>query len=123
MRVRAIFVGVLLASASSLGANARLSMHVSPSVAFAPASLAVRATVAADEENRAIEIVFESEDFYRSSEIQLDGKRAPRTTLMYFRSVPSGEYAVRALLKGPGGRERALVQSNVTVIETDPMGQ
>ena len=123
MSVRLLLVGLLVGLAGSLGANAndRLSMKVSPAVSFAPANLVIRATVAADDDNRLIEITAESDDFYRSSEIQLEGKKAPRTTLVYFRSLPGGAYSVRATLKDASGHERALVQSNITVIGDDPM--
>ena len=68
---------MLIAAATlPLGAGERMTMKVSPAVAFAPANLIVRATVDADADNRAIEIVAESTDFYRSSEIQLDGDQA-----------------------------------------------
>jgi hypothetical protein len=91
-------------------------MRVSPSVAFAPANLVVRTTVEANKENRAIEIIAESEDFYRSSEVPLDGDRAPRTTMFEFRSLPSGEYHVRAVLKGAAGRELASTSSQMNVV-------
>jgi hypothetical protein len=116
-----ILVSLLVSLAGPLGANDRLSMRVSPAVSFAPANLVIRAVVAADDDNRALEIIAESDDFYRSSEIQLDGKKAPRTTMVYFRSLPGGAYQVRAMLKGADGRERALVQSNITVIGSDSM--
>lgn len=90
-------------------------MRVSPSVAFAPANLAVRATILADIGNRAVEIVAESSDFYRSSEIQLDGDRAPRTAVFEFRSLPPGSYEVKAVLRGIDG-ERASVRQQVNVI-------
>lgn len=92
-------------------------MRVSPSVAFAPAHLNVRTTIKANTENRAIEIIAESEDFYRSSETQLDGDRAPRVKVLQFRSLPSGAYLVRAVLKGQGGQEIAYVQSHVNVVD------
>ena len=86
-----------------LGASERLSMRVSPSVAFAPANLVVQTMVEADQNNRAIEIVAESASFYRSSEIQLDGDRAPRTTVFEFKSLPGGTYDVTATLIGADG--------------------
>jgi hypothetical protein len=98
-----------------LGASERLTIRVSPSVAFAPANLVVRTMVEADRENRAIEIVTESESFYRSSEIQLDGDRAPRTTIFEFKSLPGGVYDVTATLIGVGGKLTS-VHKRVNVI-------
>jgi hypothetical protein len=112
-----LFTGLVAAIDPGAAANERLSMRVSPAVAFAPANLVVRTQIAADEANRSIEIVAESEDFYRSSEIQLDGERAPRTSVFEFRSLPSGFYAVRAVLKGQGGREIAATQTLVTLVD------
>jgi hypothetical protein len=76
----------------------------------------VRATIAASADNRTVEIVAESEDFYRSSEIQLDGDRAPRTSQFEFRSLPPGTYEVKAILRGSSGTERASVRQQVNVI-------
>ena len=93
-----------------------LSLRVSPAVAFAPANLIVRATVETNAANRAIGIVAESEDFYRSSEIQLDGSSAPRTAQFEFRSLPPGAYEVRATLYDLRGDPRAEVRQEVNVI-------
>jgi len=99
-------------------AEERLTLRVSPRVAFAPADLVVRATIAADKENRAIEIVADSGDFFRSSEIQLDGDQAPKTMYSEFRSVPSGIYVVRAVLKGSRGQELAAREVHFQVVAT-----
>ncbi len=91
-------------------------MRVSPSISFAPANLSVRATIEADAENRAVVIIAESADFYRSSEIQLDGGNGPRTNMLEFRSLPPGRYEVRAALFGADGQQRGLVRQQVSVI-------
>jgi len=118
MKLRILLVGLLIASANPLGANTRLSMKVSPAVAFAPANLTMRATVVPASRNRMLQIIAESDDYYRSSDIQLDGDRAPRTTLVYFKSVPGGVYQVSAVLKGEGGEELAFAQYDVRVVES-----
>jgi hypothetical protein len=93
----------------------RLDIRVTPAVAIAPANLRVRATIEANRSNRAIEIIAESDSFYRSSEIPLDGERAPRTTQLEFRGLPGGVYAVRAVLKGASG-VLALARQEVNVV-------
>jgi hypothetical protein len=118
MTFRMWLVGLLVASAAPLGADARLSMKVSPAVAFAPANLTMRATIVPDGRNRILQITAESDDYYRGSDIQLDGERAPRTTLVYFRSVPGGVYQVSALLKDERGEELALAQYDITIVES-----
>jgi hypothetical protein len=91
-------------------------MKVSPSMSFAPANLFVRAMIEADRANRFVEIVAESIDFYRASEIELAGERAPRTTTFEFRSLPPGTYQVRATLLGSSRETRAWVQSQAIVV-------
>jgi hypothetical protein len=123
MKVRMMMAGLLVLVSGVLGASDRLSMRVSPAVAFAPANLVVRTLIEADAANRAIEIVAESPAFYRSSEIQLDGEHAPRTTMFEFRSLPSGNYSVRAVLKGQGGHELVTVERKVNVVESAAVGR
>jgi hypothetical protein len=119
MSVRAFFVGILLTSGVlPLGAGERITLKVSPAVAFAPANLVVRATIESDAENRAVQISAESTDFYRSSEIQLEGEKAARTNMFEFRSLPPGTYEVRATLVGMGGQTRGTVRQQVNVIAT-----
>jgi uncharacterized protein (DUF2141 family) len=118
MKAGTWLVTLMILMSSAVTANDRLAMRVSPAVAFAPATLSVRTTIEADAGNRSVEIVAESADFYRSSEIQLDGEAAPRTTIFQFRSLPTGQYAVRAILKGQGGHEIATVQRRVDIVES-----
>jgi hypothetical protein len=118
MKAGAWLIGFVILISGAVGANDRLAMKVSPAVAFAPANLSVQATIEAHSGNRSIEIIAESPEFYRSSEIQLDGESAPRTTMLLFRSLPTGEYSVRGVLKGQGGRELATVVRNVKIVES-----
>ena len=117
MTLKASLLGVLmLASTLPLGAGERLTMKVSPAVAFAPANLMVRAMVVADADNRAVEIIAESADFYRSSMIQLEGDQAARINQFEFRSLPPGTYEVRANLFGSNGQPRATIRQQINVI-------
>jgi len=108
----------MLTTTLPIGAGERITMKVSPAVAFAPANLVVRAMIEADAENRAVQIVAESPDFYRSSEVYLEGDKAARTSMIEFRNLPSGTYEVRALLLGVGGRQRAFARQQVNVISS-----
>ncbi len=118
MGFRVCLCGVLMMAAGPLGASERLALRVSPAVSFAPANLVVRATIPADSENRAVEVVAESTEFYRSSEIELDGARAPRTSLFEFRSLPPGTYEVRATLRAVDGHSLANVRQQINVIDS-----
>jgi len=65
-----------------------------------------------------MEVIAESGDFYRSSAIQLEGDRAPRTVTFEFRSLPAGEYEVTAVVIGTDGQRRAIARSRANVMET-----
>jgi hypothetical protein len=117
------FLGFTPAMVVGAGDADRLSMRVSPQVCFSPATLVVRATIASDADNRVVLFVAESPEFYRSSEIQLEGDRAPRTSVVEFRSLPPGLYEVRTVLLGSAGRERASVRQQVNVIASGGRGE
>jgi len=117
MKVRATLFGILMLTITpSLGAGERITIKVSPAVSFAPANLIVRTMIVADADNRGVEIIAESSDFYRSSEIQLDGDKAPRTTMSNSGACPRATYEVRANLIGVGGQQRAFVRQQINVI-------
>lgn len=117
MKLKAGLLGMLVFTATlPLGAGEKMTLKVSPAVAFAPANLIVRATILADADNRAIEIIAECDDFYRSSMVQLEGERAARVNQFEFRSLPPGTYEVRANLLGAGGAQRATIRQQITVM-------
>ena len=123
MRFRAnVLPIVMMAVAStpkaSVAAKESFSIRVSPAMLFAPANLVIRAVIEPDASNRAVEIVADSDDFYRSSRVQLDGERAPRTSLVEFRSLPPGDYEVKAVLIGVDGHARAIARRHVNVVES-----
>jgi hypothetical protein len=118
MKVRTCLIGALILMAMPLGAGERLAMSVSPAVSFAPARLVVRAVIAADGENRAVKVVAESGEFYRASEVELDGDRAPRTSMFEFRSLPPGDYQVTATLLGADGQSLAYKRTQVNVVSS-----
>jgi hypothetical protein len=113
--VAALLVSPLAAPES---AKAPVAMRVSPSVSFAPANLVVSATVEVDAANRMLEVSAESINFYRSSAVQLDGDRAPRTTRFEFRDLPSGRYTVRLVVRGEDGKMRGAARQEVDVIDS-----
>jgi hypothetical protein len=104
-------------AAAPIGGSSRLTMQVSPTLAYAPARLWIYTKIEKNQENRAIEIIAESEDFYRSSEIELDGDRAPHKTTFEFRGLPAGVYDVKAVLKGVGGRALEVAEAQVRLYE------
>jgi hypothetical protein len=123
MNVRYLVCGVLVFSTPLVGAKTgeRLTMRVSPVVAFAPAYLVVQTRIEASDQNRSIEIIAESGEFYRSSEMPLNGDQAPRSSRFEFRGLPGGRYTVAAVLKGTS-EVLALAHQEINVVES-PKGR
>lgn len=117
MRLQIFAAALLLSLATSLNANEPFSMAVSPLQSFAPTNLTVRLHVDPDAANRALEVVADSAEYYRSSSIQLDGSGAPRTISFEFRDVPGGHYDVSGTLINTAGKARAAVRQHVTVMD------
>jgi hypothetical protein len=99
LRVLGVLVLALLA-AEPVDSEARLAMRVS---AYSPGVLTVRLSVVAAPENRALLVIAESRDLYRSSQIQLDGDSAPRTSVFELRGLSASMYEVTGVLIGSNG--------------------
>jgi hypothetical protein len=118
MKARILLCGMLVLLTVPLGVRTgdRLAMRVSPTVAIAPADLIVRTTIESNAANRSIEIIADSAEFYRSSEVPLDGENAVRTAQFAFRHLPSGLYTVRAVLKGANEEQLAQTRQEINVV-------
>jgi hypothetical protein len=114
MRTLGLLFGLLVLT-SSLGAGAGLAVEA-PTVMLAPGHLVVRTVIERDPDNRAIQVIAESPDSYRSSEVQLDGDTAPRRNTFEFKDLPIGTYEIHAVLLGSDGQQRALVVRKLEVI-------
>jgi hypothetical protein len=109
MRLRNIALCIaaitLLSVASGDATENRLRIEVSPRISSAPAALTIRAWVTPDAGNRALQVVADSDSFYRSSMVPLDGANAALITETIFKGLPGGEYEVSvALVAANGGR-------------------
>jgi hypothetical protein len=111
-------LGMTLAATGVAAGNQPLAIKVSPAMSFAPANLVIRTSVEQDAENRSLEVIAESDDFYRASGVTLDGDRAPKTTQFEFRSLPAGEYEVTVIVTGADGRQRAMSRAHAKVMES-----
>ena len=100
-RASLLLVALLIPPGATGGAL--LDLRVAPSMTFEPAYVEVRVTVEANPDNRMLEVVVETPEFRRSSEIPLDGERAARVNTFDFRALPTGNYEVTSTLVGPMG--------------------
>jgi hypothetical protein len=94
-----------------------VQLRLSPSIANAPATVVVTATVSRDERNRVLVLSAESEDFLRSSAIELDGDNEARVHQFWLKGLPEGHYLVSAEVRGASG-VRALGSVPLEVLGT-----
>ena len=92
----------------------KLSIRVSPAMTMAPAFVVVRAVIESDQDNRALDVIAESDDFYTSSQVPLNGTQSPRTKEVRFGGLPAGSYQITAILVGSRGH-RAAVSGTLVV--------
>jgi len=104
--------------ADTLNGSVRLTMRVFPAMTVAPATVRVEAIVEHDATNRSLRIAAESDTFYRSSEIELDGANGPLVSVFDFRSLPTGTYQVTGILLGTSGQRAAATK--VVRVQSSP---
>jgi hypothetical protein len=85
-------------------------------MSFAPSNLRILTRLVPDQANRTLDVIIDSGEFYRSSQIPLEGERAPAIITVEFRDLPGGEYEVYGVLTDRAGERRAIARQRVTVI-------
>lgn len=116
IRVVLLALGSLALAPDPGAAGGNIDIRVSPAVSMEPAFLRIQTRVDPDAANRALVVTVGSGDFFRSSEIALEGDNAPRTSTIEYRNVPAGVYEISAVLAGADGRPRAVVHRTLRVI-------
>jgi hypothetical protein len=117
MKQRLIVVALLclFGGTGRMRSEELLRLQISPLVAPAPGFVSVRTLITASDDNRALEITAVSENFERSSTIELSGQSAPKVSTFQYSNLPSGHYEITAVLIGAGG-VRATVTRTADVI-------
>lgn len=101
----------LLASAvAPVAAEEAPRLFVSPSIAFAPNDVRIRVEFDPTEASRTLIVEGDGADYFRSSELMLEGEFSPRVATFVFRAVPAGIYAIRAVLRNQAGDESAVTR-------------
>jgi hypothetical protein len=109
---------ILLVSGTPRGDEA-LTVSIRPHVSFAPGGVLVRAIVAPDPENRAIEFSADSAEYFRSSTLPLVGERAEITLRFRFSGLPRGNYRITVRLMGSEDEVRASVEQRIVIVERE----
>jgi hypothetical protein len=93
-----------------------VTLKVTPPKSFAPGNVLIRARIEPSEANRSLAIIADGENFYRSSEIPLEGDQAPKTFELSLQNLPGGEYSVYAVVLDASGHERGRAHQSASVI-------
>ncbi len=104
MRIAALVAVCAHLAAATVNGGERLELRVSPMLSMAPAAVVIRVIIEADEDNRALDVIADSTDFYTSSRVPLNGAQSPRVSEIRFAALPEGVYQVTAILTGSQGR-------------------
>jgi hypothetical protein len=96
----AILVAVMLVSATFLApAKEIVEIRVRGHYYAAPATVPVVVAVEPRAENRTLVVEADGEEYFRSSEVELDGEKEKRLHSLEFKSLPAGEYTLRAVVR------------------------
>jgi hypothetical protein len=102
-------------SANQITASDAVSVSVSPTVANEPARVTIRVSVEPDADNRALDVITESENFFRRSYRQLEGERSARTSVFEYDGLPAGDYQVRVVLIAEDGSPEAVAVARMQI--------
>jgi len=101
---------VALASAPASAAVARankpadeVTLRLTPRIVSAPGYLRSLIRVAPNAENRLLRVSIDSDGYYRSSDIQLEGASAAMNHFLEWKDVPAGNYELTVTVFGETG--------------------
>jgi hypothetical protein len=77
-----------------------LSVRLPSFVASSASQVRAVVWIPRDGDNRVLRITLDSETFYRSSDVPLEGDRAPQSHTLVWHRLPAGSYAVTIELVG-----------------------
>ncbi|HEV8396332.1 MAG TPA: hypothetical protein VGQ37_18755 [Vicinamibacterales bacterium] len=80
-----------------------LTLRMTPRFVSAPGYLRSLIRVAPNADNRILRVEIDSDAYYRSSDIELDGASAPMSHFMDWKEVPAGKYDLIVTVMGPSG--------------------
>jgi hypothetical protein len=108
-------------SGESATGVADLNVRVTSGAAMGSALVRALVQIAPHEDNRRLRIEIESADFFRSTDIQLDGEGATRNHQVTWPSVPPGEYVLIAAVFGADREHQRLIRrTRFSILTSQP---
>jgi hypothetical protein len=91
--------------------NPNVNVILSRTFALAPADVRAAISVPRNADNRTLLVTLDSGAYFRSSEVTLDGNRAPVQHPFAWRSLPAGSYVLRVEVIGASGVHHVMERS------------
>ncbi|MGH9202989.1 MAG: hypothetical protein ACRD2A_17325 [Vicinamibacterales bacterium] len=88
---------------TTVNAEPALQLRLTRKYAFSPAYVQSIVRVSPHPDNRLLRITLDSPNFYRSSDIELEGADAARSHFFSWKSLPAGRYDIVVTIFGPEG--------------------
>src|SRR5918993_5875088 len=82
------------------GAEDELTVRLPSFVTHSASLLRAQIWIPRDSDNRVLRITLDSGSFYRSSDVPLEGDRAPQSHTLVWHALPPGSYEVTVQLVG-----------------------
>ena len=116
-----VMMTVLLLALAATGPKAQEPVRIaaSPTFAFAPALLRVRVRVEPNAANRTLTITADSDGYYRSSLLELEGDTSEKTFFVEFKRVPAGQYQLSAVVRNGSGKDVAVATQGVSILSIE----
>lgn len=78
---------------------APIALHVYPTIAFAPATIRLQVRHTPEASDRILRVIADGANYYRSSEVTLDGLHAHVLDDFELRDIPAGHYEILATVE------------------------
>jgi hypothetical protein len=95
-----VCAAMVIWNSASLPGDEPVSIELDETIMQAPATMRMTVTVLRRDVNRSVRIEAESATYFRSSQIPLNGARAPSRYRIVYADVPEGQYRIRVEVRG-----------------------
>ena len=106
-----LLTGCMAGTSHMIAADESISIAVRPAVTVSRGSAQLKVLVARNERNRTLTWEVDGPNFFRSSQMAMEGASAPRSWFFMVHDLPEGEYNIRATVKRNDDSEVSAISS------------
>ena len=111
-----VWLPIVLWFSLAAGGPDPLQLTIRPAVSFAPATIHILIRIEPHEDNAWVRVTADGDLYYRSTDIYLPGRQAPRYHDVWWKDMPTGEYILWAYLGSRHGKLRAQRHREFTIL-------